>query len=46
MEQKKTPNADYLNELCQELLADEEWDLPKELRFWLMGNVAGDLLYL
>jgi len=46
MEKKPTPNADYLQSIIQELLEDEEWDLPKEMRFWLMGPVAGDLLYL
>ncbi|MBO4359373.1 MAG: hypothetical protein J5822_00615 [Eubacteriaceae bacterium] len=46
MEEKTMTNAEYLRSIADELIADEEWDLPKELRFWLMGNFAGDLLYL
>ncbi len=38
---------EYLQEIVDELLADESWELPKELRFFLMGpTYTWDLLYL
>lgn len=46
MSEEKKTNGEYLQELCNELLEDEEWELPKELRFFLLGPVAWDLLYL
>ena len=45
MVENKT-NAEYLHEIYQELLADEEWELPPELRFFLLGKTDWDLLYL
>ena len=41
-----TTNAEYLSSLCKELMEDPDWELPKELRFFLQGNVAWDMLYL
>ncbi len=35
---KEQTKQEYLQEIVDELLADEEWELPKELRFWLMGT--------
>ena len=37
-EKKEQTNQEYLQDIVNELLADEEWKLPKELRFWLMGR--------
>lgn len=37
-EKKEQTNQEYLQDIVNELLADEEWKLPKELRFWLMGT--------
>ena len=37
-EKKEQTNQEYLQDIVNELLADEEWELPKELRFWLMGT--------
>ena len=45
MEEKTMTNAEYLRSIADELLADEEWELPKELRFWLMGPIGNDLLF-
>lgn len=43
---KEQTKQEYLQEIVDELLADEEWALPKELRFWLMGTYTWELLYL
>lgn len=43
---KEQTKQEYLQEIVDELLADEEWELPKELRFWLMGTYTWELLYL
>ena len=32
-EKKEQTNQEYLQDIVNELLADEEWELPKELRF-------------
>ena len=45
-EKKERTNQEYLQDIVNELLADEEWELPKELRFWLMGTYTWELLYL
>ena len=45
-EEIKMDNQEYLKSIYQELLADESWELPKELRFFLLGAVDWDLLYL
>ena len=45
-EKKEQTNQEYLQDIVNELLADEEWELPKELRFWLMGTYTWELLYL
>lgn len=42
---KEQTKHEYLQEIVDELLADEEWALPKELRFWLMGTYTWKLLY-
>ena len=44
-EKKEQTNQEYLQDIVNELLADEEWKLPKELRFWLMGTYTWELLY-
>ena len=33
-EKKEQTNQEYLQDIVNELLADEEWELPKELRSW------------
>lgn len=43
-EKKEQTNQEYLQDIVNELLADEEWELPKELRFWLMGTYTWELL--
>ena len=45
-EKKEQTNQEYLQDIVNELLAAEEWELPKELRFWLMGTYTWELLYL
>ena len=45
-EKKEQTNQEYLQDIVNELLADEEWELPKELRCWLMGTYTWELLYL
>lgn len=45
-EKKEQTNQEYLQDIVNELLADEEWELQKELRFWLMGTYTWELLYL
>lgn len=45
-EKKEQTNQEYLQDIVNELLADEEWELPKEFRFWLMGTYTWELLYL
>lgn len=45
-EKKEQTNQEYLQDIVNELLAGEEWKLPKELRFWLMGTYTWELLYL
>lgn len=45
-EKKEQTKQEYLQEIVDELLTDEEWELPKELRFWLMGTYTWELLYL
>lgn len=45
-EKKEQTNQEYLQDIVNELLADEEWELSKELRFWLMGTYTWELLYL
>lgn len=42
-EKKEQTNQEYLQDIVNELLADEEWELPKELRFWLMGTYTWEL---
>ena len=42
-EKKEQTNQEYLQDIVNELLADEEWKLPKELRFWLMGTYTWEL---
>ena len=37
-EKKEQTNQEYLQDIVKELLADEEWELPKELRFLLMKS--------
>lgn len=38
-EKKEQTNQEYLQDIVNELLADEEWKLPKELRFLADGNL-------
>ena len=45
MEQEKEKQA-YLDQLVAELLADPAWDLPKEERKVLLGDLAFRLLTL
>ena len=45
-EKKEQTNQEYLQDIVNELLADEEWELPKELRFWLMGTYTWELIFI
>ena len=45
-EKREQTGQEYLQGIVDELLADEEWELPKELRFWLMETYTWELLYL
>jgi hypothetical protein len=37
-------NQEYLNSIVGELMADTEWQLPPELRFFLVGDLEWSLL--
>jgi len=39
-------NQEYLNAIAQELMADPEWQLPPQLRFFLVANLEWSLLGL
>lgn len=39
-------HREYLQELVKELMEDKEWELPKELRFFLVNDLEWDLLGL
>ena len=39
-------NAEYLDSIIAEVLADPDWQLPPELRFFLMGTPEWSLLGL
>jgi len=39
-------NQEYLNAIVQELMADPEWQLPPQLRFFLVANLEWSLLGL
>ena len=39
-------NQEYLNSIVQELMADPEWQLPPQLRFFLVSNLEWSLLGL
>lgn len=39
-------NQEYLDSIVQELMADPEWQLPPQLRFFLMANLEWSLLGL
>ena len=42
----KDKNVAYLKSVVQEIMEDEEWELPKEARFFYMGKYPWDLLFL
>lgn len=46
MEKKEQSKTEYLQEIVDELLADETWELPKEARFFLLPGFEWDVLYL
>lgn len=37
-------NKDYLNGLAFELMADPEWELPAECRFFLVADLGWTLM--
>ncbi len=37
-------NQEYLNSIVGELMADTEWQLPPELRFFLVADLEWSLL--
>lgn len=39
-------NQEYLNSIVQELMADPDWQLPPQLRFFLVKNLEWSLLGL
>lgn len=39
-------NQEYLNSIVGELMADPEWQLPANLRFFLVANLEWSLLGL
>lgn len=39
-------NQEYLNSIAAELIADTDWELPPELRFFLINNLEWGLLGL
>ncbi|WP_419041275.1 hypothetical protein [Eisenbergiella tayi] len=45
-EKKEQSKTEYLQEIAQELLADETWELPKDARFFLLPGFEWDMLYL
>lgn len=46
MEKKEQSKTEYLQEIAQELLDDETWELPKEARFFLLPGFEWEVLYL
>ena len=38
-------NYDYLQDIVKELIEDDEWEFPKEYRFFLMGGLCEQLLF-
>ena len=38
-------NAEYLNGLVGELMGDQEWQTPPQLRFFLVADLAWTMLY-
>ena len=45
-EKKEQSKTEYLQEIAQELLDDETWELPKDARFFLLPGFEWDMLYL
>ncbi|HJB30148.1 MAG TPA: hypothetical protein IAA06_15355 [Candidatus Blautia faecavium] len=45
-EKKEQNKTEYLQEIAQELLDDETWELPKDARFFLLPGFEWDMLYL
>lgn len=45
-EEKDMTNKEYLDSIVQELMADEEWELPPEQRFFLAADLEWSLLGL
>ncbi len=39
-------NHDYLQSIVGELMADQEWELPPELRFFLLVDLDWSILCL
>lgn len=39
-------NQEYLDSIVAELMADTEWELPQDLRFFLITNLEWSLLGL
>lgn len=46
MDENTKTNKEYLDEIVEELMADEEWEMPKELRFFLTNDLPWGLLGL
>ncbi len=45
-EKKEQSKTEYLQEIAQELLDDETWELSKDARFFLLPGFEWDMLYL
>lgn len=46
IEKKEQTKTEYLHEIVNELLEDENWELPKEARFFLLPGFEWEVLYL
>lgn len=45
-EKKEQGKMEYLQEIVDELLEDDIWELPKEARFFLLPGFELEVLYL
>ena len=46
MEKSAQTNMEYLQDILTELLEDENWELPREARFFLLPGCELEILYL
>ncbi len=45
-EKNEQGKMEYLQDILNELLEDETWELPKEARFFLLPGCELEILYL